>query len=165
MIYEDIKAIKVPITVDGAVYALITSNDGLSEFYLINIDCGDPVYMFGIQTASNRELQEIAERNAESYIPEEWHVARRTFYQVERQEDRGDWHDICLTYDHDDALKAAWRDWYGLLPRERKDCTWWIHAHEALMCKDIPAEEAWHFLVDNSCDGPEPADSEECVYD
>lgn len=165
MINDDIKAIKVPITVDGVVYVLIVPDDDTLEYYLINREHGNPVYMFGTGFMPAHEAQRVAESSVESYLPEEWNVAKRTFFQVERQEEHGDWHDICLTYDHDEALKAARWDWDCLLPRERKDCTWWIHAHEALMCKDIPAEEAWHFLVDNSCDGPEPADSEECVYD
>lgn len=160
MIYENINAIKVPVTVDGVVYVLITSDDGLSEFYLINSNCGDPVYMFGIQTASNRELQEIAERNAESYLPEEWNVLRRTVYRVEEQTP-GDWFDLCRTYDIDNARKAARDNYDSLSTEDRRGREWWIHSYDVLMCDDILAEDALRYLSLNSCDGPEPANSEE----
>ena len=70
--YERINAIRVPISPDGNVYALIVTDDEKQDYYLIHKTYGDPVFMFAIAPVPDEEAVYMAAANAILYIPEDW---------------------------------------------------------------------------------------------
>ncbi len=51
---------------------IVTGANDYKSFYLINENCGDPVFMFACKTDNDTNSAEIAIANAADYIPDEW---------------------------------------------------------------------------------------------
>ena len=69
--FSEIYAIRVEC--EPGIYCLIVSNDDETrDFYLINENYGDPVFMFGCKAEDDTHAAEIAYSNYDVYIPEEW---------------------------------------------------------------------------------------------
>ena len=58
---------------DNYIYCLIVENDDTTrDFYLINSELGDPVYMFTCKADDDQHAAHLARVNAILYTPDNW---------------------------------------------------------------------------------------------
>ena len=63
----------VRVEIKKSIHCLIvTGTNNYKQFYLVNDEYGDPVFMFACKTENDTESAAMAIANAESYIPEDW---------------------------------------------------------------------------------------------